>query len=121
MSDSYKKVGVFLARMQPVHKVHLYMVNKALEECNKVLVVLGSKNKVNTIRNPFDINLREKMLRECFDEESNKRIKIVTLPDWSMETDNENDKMWGRYFYYNVVANIGQKDSFFVIMMILNY
>ena len=28
---------LFLARMQPVHNAHLYMVNKALEESDKVL------------------------------------------------------------------------------------
>ena len=46
MSKNYKKVGVFLARMQPVHNAHLYLVNKALEESDKVLIVLGSENKV---------------------------------------------------------------------------
>lgn len=30
-----KTVGVFLARMQPVHKAHLFMVNKACEELKK--------------------------------------------------------------------------------------
>ena len=27
-----KKVGVFLARMQPLHNAHLYLVKKACEE-----------------------------------------------------------------------------------------
>ncbi len=103
------KYGVFLARMQPVHNAHLYMVNKALEECDKVLIVLGSENKVDMLRNPYDIKLREEMLRECFNEEQNQKISIVTLPDWSMESDTGNAKIWGRYFYYNVVSRIGQK------------
>lgn len=109
MSNNYKKVGVFLARMQPVHNAHLYMVNKALEETDKVLIVLGSENKVDMLRNPYDITLREKMLRECFNEKQNQKIEIVTLPDWSMESDYENANIWGRYFYYNVVSRIGQK------------
>lgn len=106
---SNKKAGVFLARMQPVHNAHLYMINKALEECDKVLIVLGSENKVDMLRNPYDISLREKMLRECFDLEENKKLSIMTLPDWSMETDREADKIWGRYFYYNVVSRLEQK------------
>ncbi len=101
--------GVFLARMQPVHNAHLYMVNKALEENDKVLIVLGSENKIDMLRNPYDISLREEMLRECFGEEQNEKISIMTLPDWSMESDIENAKIWGRYFYYNVVSKIGQK------------
>lgn len=104
-----QKVGVFLARMQPVHNAHLFLVKKALEENDKVLIVLGSENKVDMLRNPYDIKLREQMLRECFDQESNDKIEIVTLPDWSMESDVENAKTWGRYFYYNVVSRIGQK------------
>lgn len=103
------KYGVFLARMQPVHNAHLYMINKALQESDMVLVVLGSENKVDMIRNPYDVELRKQMLRECFDEEQNSRIKIATLPDWSTESDIENTKIWGRYFYYNVVSRIGQK------------
>lgn len=109
MTKDYKKVGVFLARMQPVHNAHLYMVNKALEESDKVLIVLGSENKIDMLRNPYDIKLREQMLRECFSETENKKIEIITLPDWSMESDIENAKTWGRYFYYNVVSRIGQK------------
>ena len=103
------KIGVFLARMQPVHNAHLYLVKKALEECDKVLIVLGSENKVDMLRNPYDIRLREEMLRECFDFDENERLSVVTLPDWSMESDIENAQIWGRYFYYNVVSRIEQK------------
>lgn len=106
------KYGVFLARMQPVHNAHLFTVHKALEECDKVLIVLGSENKVDMLRNPYDITLRETMLREALSDEDNKRVSIVTLPDWSMESDTGNSKTWGRYFYYNVVSRIGQKRFF---------
>lgn len=104
-----QKYGVFLARMQPVHNPHLFLVNKALEECDKVLIVLGSENKLDMLRNPFEISLREQMLRECLTEEQNKKISVETVPDWSMESDSEGAEIWGRYFYYNVVSRIGQK------------
>ena len=104
-----QKVGVFLARMQPVHNAHLFLVRKALEENDRVLIVLGSENKVDMLRNPYDIKLRELMLRECLSEEENEKLDIMTLPDWSMESDRESDKIWGRYFYYNVVSRIYQK------------
>ena len=106
MSVNY---GVFLARMQPVHNAHLWLVNKALEENDRVLIVLGSENKVDMLRNPYGITLRKRMLRECLSREQNKRLKIITLPDWTMESDTGSDKIWGRYFYYNVVSAIGQK------------
>ena len=103
------KVGVFLARMQPLHNAHLWLIDKALEENDKVLIVLGSENKVDMLRNPYNINLRKKILRECYDTRKNRKLSIVTIPDWSMESDVESDKIWGRYFYYNVVSRIGQK------------
>lgn len=103
------KYGVFLARMQPIHNAHLYLINKALEECDKVLIVLGSENKVDMLRNPYPIKLREKMLRECLTPEQNIKLTIISLPDWSMESDVGNAEIWGRYFYYNVVSRIGQK------------
>ena len=103
------KYGVFLARMQPVHNAHLFLVDKAVEENDEVLIVLGSENKVDMLRNPYDISLREQMLRECYQKEQNDKIHIVTLPDWTMESDHESDEIWGRYFYYNVVSRIGQK------------
>ena len=103
------KYGVFIGRMQPVHNAHLALINKALEENDKVLIVLGSSNKEGTYRNPYSVEMREQMLRECFDEEQNEKITIATLPDWSTEDDEKEVKTWGRYFYYNVVSRIGQK------------
>ena len=104
-----KIVGVFLARMQPVHKAHLFMVTKACEECDEVCVMLGSENKKDTLRNPFTIEKRREMLLESLPEEYRNKISVYEIPDWSMETKTEDDKVWGRYFYYNVVSRIGQK------------
>lgn len=103
------KYGVFIGRLQPVHNAHLALIGKALEENDKVLIVLGSSNKEGTYRNPYSVEMREQMLRECFNEEQNEKITIATLPDWSTEDDEKEVKTWGRYFYYNVVSRIGQK------------
>lgn len=107
-----KKVGVFLSRMQPVHNAHLWMVENALKENNEVLIIIGSANKFGTDRNPFGIKLRKELvinsLKEKFEEEYLNRIKIIELPDWSSE-DNNDDVEWGRLIYYNVVSNMGVK------------
>ena len=49
------------------------------------------------------------MLRECYSTKLNRKLRVVTIPDWSMESDTDSDKIWGRYLYYNVVSRIGQK------------
>lgn len=103
------ELGIFLARMQPVHNAHLFMVREALQECEHVCIVLGSENKDEMVRNPFKIELRETMLRECLLDEENKRITIFTLPDWTQESDTVGLKQWGAYLYYNIVSRMEQK------------
>ena len=53
-----KTTGVFLARMQPLHNAHMCIIEKMCKECDKVVVMLGSSNKKDTLRNPFNIELR---------------------------------------------------------------
>lgn len=46
------KTGVILARFQPIHNGHLQLIQKAVEENDKVLVIIGSIDKLNA-RNPI--------------------------------------------------------------------
>ena len=43
MVESQKtlKIGVFIARFQPLHKAHMYVIEKALKDCDKVVIMLG--------------------------------------------------------------------------------
>ena len=105
-----QQVGVFLARFQPLHKAHLYVIEKALKENDKVVIMLGSSNKRDMLRNPFDFELRKEMLAQSLqNSEDLKRIEVYELPDWSKEDMKEDDTVWGHYFYYNVVSRINQK------------
>lgn len=108
-----KKIGVFLSRMQPLHIGHLGMIDKALSENDRVIILIGSKNKEGTIRNPLGIELREEILVEALEErysnEELEKISIKAIPDWSMETDYHSNLEWGRYLYYNIVSSAEQK------------
>ena len=109
-----KKVGVFLSRMQPIHNAHLWMIENALKENDKVLVMIGSADKFGTERNPMPIDRRKQMVESAITEYFKNRnyldsIKIITLSDWSSEENND-DKEWGRLIYYNVVGNMGVKE-----------
>lgn len=107
------RVGVFLSRMQPLHIGHLGMIDKALSENDKVIILIGSSNKSRTIRNPIEIELR----REIFEEVIRNRYKDYVdkiiyreLPDWTTEDDVESNLEWGRYLYYNIVSMALNKD-----------
>ena len=109
-----QKVGVFLSRMQPLHIGHLGILDMILSENDKLIILIGSKNKFGTLRNPLDVNLRRKILEETLEEkygqDYKKNIIIAELPDWSMETDAASNKEWGRYLYYNIVSRAEQKN-----------
>lgn len=108
-----EKIGVFLSRMQPIHNAHLWMIENALKENDRILVMIGSANKKGTERNPFDIKLRreivESAIKEKFLNEYETRIKVIELPDWSSEKNND-DVEWGRLIYYTVVSNMDVKE-----------
>ena len=105
---------MFLSRMQPLHIGHIGMIKKALSENDKVIVLLGSSNKVGTIRNPIGTELRKKIfeevLRDEFGQANREKLTLVELPDWTEETDRDSDLEWGRYLYYNIVRASGQME-----------
>jgi len=107
------KIACFLARMQPIHNAHLYIVKKMCLENDEVNIFLGSANKSNMIRNPFALDLREKLLKQAIEKEIGAeyadKIKVFELPDWTQEGDIVNNKEWGLYFYYNIVSRIQSK------------
>lgn len=108
------KNGVFLARMQPLHVAHMFLVEKAMDECETVHICLGSSNKKDMIRNPFTVGYRRLLLEQAlldkgYSQDDLDRVHVFELPDWSFENDSNDTVTWGRYFYYNVVSRIEAK------------
>ena len=58
------KIGVILARLQPVHNGHLALIEKSINENEETYVFVGSANKFNK-RNPLPISLRLQLLQEA--------------------------------------------------------
>lgn len=113
-----EKIGVILARLQPIHYGHLALIEKSLQENDKTYVFVGSADKFN-IRNPLPIGLRMLLAKQAFmdkfdwneatgevtvfgDSRSGVRgmtkyLHIVPLDDLTTEDDNSHD--WGFYLY----------------------
>lgn len=100
-----KKVGVILARSQPIHNGHLELIKKASSENDGVLMFIGSIDKLNE-RNPIPWTIRKKLVETALKDIQN--VTIVELPDLTDESDNNHD--WGFYLYSNVVSHIGQSN-----------
>ena len=109
-----KKIGVILARLQPIHNGHLALIEKSINENDETYVFIGSANKFNK-RNPLPISLRLMLCKEAFkekfdwDENTNivkskegKNLHIVQLDDLTSESDNSYE--WGFYLYSKIVT-----------------
>jgi cytidyltransferase-like protein len=103
MSD--KKIGVILARLQPIHKGHIALIDKAFNENDEVHVFVGSADKFNK-RNPIPISLRLQLVNDALDEiyttGDRSRIHVVPLDDLDDESNNSHE--WGFYLYSKVVT-----------------
>lgn len=105
------KTGLFLSRFQPIHNGHLYVIEKMCEECDEVYICIGSSNKCKSLRNPLPIKEREMFVRKALEERglNIEKVHVIQLPDWSMESKTDENKLWGKYLYFNVVSEMQKK------------
>ena len=97
------KIGVFLARFQPLHKSHQQIILKALEENQQVHVFIGSSDKMREERNPFTAEERMEFLESVLcNYIKDGALMVHLLPDYSTEDDIANDKNWGNYLYDSI-------------------
>ncbi len=104
------RVGVILARFQPIHNGHLQLIKKAVEENDAVLVIIGSTDKLNA-RNPIPWTIRKEMVEEAISDTflvpgNKEKIQVMELEDLTDESDNSHD--WGFYLYSFIVAQTMQ-------------
>lgn len=66
--------GIACMRVQPLHNGHVTMINKMIEECETVTILVGSSQERNTKKNPFSFHFRKKLLRNVFN------TGIIVLP-----------------------------------------
>ncbi len=81
--------AMVVGRFQPFQNAHLKLVNYALEQGKKVIIVLGSAHSTSTVKNPFTPKEREQMIRACFDEATQKRLVFAAVRDYPY-----NENLW---------------------------
>lgn len=83
------KIGFVLGRFQPFHRGHQYLIEKALEQCESVIVGVGSAN-VRDEKNPFSFEERKKQISDALKKQKYfSRISAIIALD-----DNPNDEIW---------------------------
>lgn len=74
---TYRYVGLAVMRLQPLHKGHTLLIKQMCDDCEKVVIVIGSADKKVTYHNPYDIETRKTMIKNVF----GNRVKIVPADD----------------------------------------
>lgn len=106
MEQQKTNYGVILARFQPIHNGHLALIEKACNENDKVLVLIGSIDKMNK-RNPIPWTIRRDMVVKALKERGlSEKVEVKELSDLSDESHNDHE--WGFYLYSNIVSLINQ-------------
>ena len=104
------KTALILGRFQPFHNGHLFLVKKALEEAEKVKIVIGTAEKHHEKDNPFTAEEREEMIRLALKGEGIRNFEGFKLPDIA------DDKKYVKY----VRKNVGNYDIVFAWESALN-
>ena len=96
---------VYIGRFQLPTLAHKAMINKALEQGEKVIIVIGSNNATPSLRNPFTTSERQEMLLACIEEKDHERIIFIPIEDSAY-----NFPAWVREIRYKV-SNITEDES----------
>lgn len=77
------EIGLIIWRFQPLHKGHILLIEKSLEQNPASLVLIGSTNKSDE-ENPYSFELRKELIEGEFPTQT---IYIWRLPDFPNDTD----------------------------------
>lgn len=102
------KTGIFLGRMQPLHKGHIMMIENMMAMHDVSYIIIGSADKSGTIRNPLDVHLRRRLIESKFSDAINiGKLRIKQLDDMTEETDNSFE--WGEYLWDFIQTHVDGK------------
>lgn len=92
------KCGLYIGRFQPLHIGHTHIISKMLDECDKVIIAIGSAQESGTKRNPLSFAYREGLIFDTFFLSADD-IVVIPLKDRENPSD---DASWGDYVFERV-------------------
>lgn len=99
------KYAVYCGRFQPFHLGHLSVIQQALEECDRLIIVLGSYRAARDLKNPWTDEEREQMISASLTSDMLSRIVFTRMEDYLY-----NDNLWVSKVY-NLVSSIAGKSK----------
>ncbi len=61
-------LGVFIGRFQPVHHGHIHVIIQGLQQCQRLIVLIGSIRRARSVKNPWSYEERVQMLTLALQE-----------------------------------------------------
>lgn len=75
-------VGVYIGRFQPLHIGHQFVIDNALKQVDRLIVVIGSANCARSPQNPFTAEERLKLFHAIYPQEiADNRMSLLTVGD----------------------------------------
>ncbi len=93
--------GMMIGRFQPFHIGHYHILKRALEDCQIVIVLLGSSQESRVPHNPLTVEERQEIILNCFPEDR-YRLQIIPIEDRATIS---NDESWGEYLFNIIKEN----------------
>lgn len=98
------ELSLVLGRFNHIHNGHKMLIDKSIEMSKKTLILLGSAQESKTLRNPFLLETRKRLLNKIYNSDD---IVVYGLDDMSHEHDIS--FKWGRYILDNVKKYMDRK------------
>jgi nicotinamide-nucleotide adenylyltransferase len=75
-------IGLYIGRFQPFHNGHLQAVEWILNECDQLIVLIGSSQSCYTPENPFTVGERVEMIYKTLKSHNlSAKCLILSVPD----------------------------------------
>ncbi|MFC4452612.1 bifunctional nicotinamide-nucleotide adenylyltransferase/Nudix hydroxylase [Deinococcus sonorensis] len=69
--------GVYIGRFEPPHLAHLAVMQEALQDVQKLIVVLGSARSARSTKNPFTAEERQELISDMLHEAGVARSRVL--------------------------------------------
>ena len=74
------QTALFVGRFQPLHKGHLWVIKKILEENEKIIIVIGSSEEKFSERNPLTTEQRQILIEKALEESGIDKKNYLIIP-----------------------------------------
>jgi len=75
------KTALFVGRFQPLHMGHLKVIEWILKKYDRIIIIIGSSNELNTEKNPFSSKEKKEMISKTLKAENIEKYEIIEIPD----------------------------------------